>query len=376
MRLKINIMQEDKKKVLIVDDSITNLQVIGKMLEREQFQVTFVESGYEALNLLRDNYFPDVILLDIMMPGMSGFDFKEKINENEIWKAIPVIVISALYEQDDKSKAFELGCVDFMVKPIHKLEVLHRINVQLNAKEQQRQLNIINKELQEANKSRDKIFSIISHDLRTSIGNIKNVFRFILDGLIDPKEDFELLSDAEITARNTYNLLENLLFWAKSQQGQIVYHPEVINLSRLIAGIVDLERGSIVSKEIELIEAIPIDSFVWSDKVLLSIVIRNLFANAIKFTDEKGKIIIQALPIAGKIKLSIIDNGVGMNEEQLNKIKSQETFTSMGTHNEKGTGLGLILVKDYVEKCHGEFEVKSVLHEGSEFSIYLPLDED
>ncbi|NPD46774.1 MULTISPECIES: hybrid sensor histidine kinase/response regulator [unclassified Lentimicrobium] len=369
-------MLEDKKKVLIVDDSITNLQVIGKMLEREQFQVIFVESGYEALNLLKENYMPDILLLDIMMPGMSGFDFKEQINKHEIWKTIPVIVISALYEQNDKSTAFELGCVDFMVKPIHKLEVLHRINVQLNAKEQQRQLNTINSELQEANKSRDKIFSIISHDLRTSIGNIKNVFRFILDGLIDPKEDFELLSDAEITARNTYNLLENLLFWAKSQQGQIIYRPELINLSRLISGIVEMERGSIVSKEIELVEAVPADFFVWSDKVLLSIVVRNLLANAVKFTDEKGKIIIQALPDVDKIKLSIIDNGVGMNEEQLNKIKGKETFTSMGTHNEKGTGLGLILVKDYVETCNGEFEVKSVLNEGSEFIVFLPIEED
>lgn len=368
-------MQEDKKKVLIVDDSITNLQVIGKMLEKEQFQVIFVESGYEALNLLKEKYLPDVILLDIMMPGMSGFDFKEHINENEIWKTIPVIVISALYEQNDKSKAFELGCVDFMVKPIHRLEVLHRINVQLNAKEQQKQLNKINSELQEANKSRDKIFSIISHDLRTSIGNIKNVFRFILDGLIDPTEDFELLSDAEITSRNTYNLLENLLFWAKSQQGQIIYHPELINLSRLIAGIIEMEKGSIVSKEIELVEAIPSDTFVWSDKVLLSIVIRNLFANAVKFTSENGRIVIQALPIDDKVKLSIIDNGVGMSEEQLDKIKGKESFTSMGTNNEKGTGLGLILVKDYVEKCNGDFEVKSVLDEGSEFSIFLPIDD-
>lgn len=369
-------MQEDKKKVLIVDDSITNLQVIGKMLEKEFFQVTFVESGFEALALLKDNYLPDVVLLDIMMPGMSGFDFKERINENELWKAIPIIVISALYEQNDKSKAFELGCVDFMVKPIHKLEVLHRINVQLNTKKQQRKLNEINIELQEANKSRDKIFSIISHDLRTSIGNMKNVFRFILDGLIDPKEDFELLSDAEIASRNTYNLLENLLFWAKSQQGQIVVHPELINLSRLIAGIVEMERGSIVSKEIELIEAIPVDAFVWYDKVLLSIVIRNLLANAIKFTHEKGRITIQASEVDHKIKLSIIDNGVGMSENQLNKIRSKESFTSMGTHNEKGTGLGLILVKDYVETCNGRFEVSSVLNKGSEFSIYIPVEED
>lgn len=369
-------MQDDKKKVLIIDDSITNLQVIGKMLEREQFQVVFVESAYDALNLLKENYLPDVILLDIMMPGMSGFDFKELINENEIWKTLPVIIISALYEQDDKSKAFELGCVDFMVKPIHKLEVLHRINVQLNAKEQQKKLNIINLELQEANKARDKIFSIISHDLRTSIGNIKNVFRFILDGLIDPKEDFELLTDAEITSRNTYNLLENLLFWAKSQQGQIIYRPELINLSRLISGIIEMERGSLVSKEIKLVEAIPVDAFVWSDKVLLSIVIRNLFANAVKFTAEKGKIIIQAIPIEDKIKLSIIDNGIGMSHEQLDKVKGKESFTSMGTNNEKGTGLGLILVKDYIEKCNGGFEVKSVLNEGSEFSIYLPVDEE
>lgn len=369
-------MQESTKNILIVDDSITNLQVIGKMLEKESLKVTFVESALDALDLMKNDYTPDVILLDIMMPGMNGFEFKTILNSNIDWISIPVIVISALQEQDNKTMAFELGCVDFMVKPINKVEVLHRIKVQLSFKEQESQLKLINAELVESNKSRDKIFSIISHDLRTSIGNIRNVFKFIIDGLIDPEEDIELINDAEITARNTYNLLDNLLYWAKSQQGQIVYRPELVNLSRLISSLSEIEKGSMVNKDIEYNESVPQDLFVWSDKVLLTITLRNLLVNAIKFTPKGGRVSVIGQQLNDKIKISVIDSGIGISEENLMLLNNDKVFTTIGTSNEKGTGLGLVLVRDYIKICKGSLEVKSKLGQGSDFSILLPLGEE
>lgn len=368
-------MSDIERKILIVDDSITNLRVIEKMLEKDHMKVTFSFSGKEALELLSNGYFPDLILLDIMMPGMNGFSFKRKLNESEELKDIPVIVISALQEQESKAIAFDLGCVDFMVKPINKQEVLHRIKVQFNFKEQQLKLNRVNKELVESNKTRDKIFSIISHDLRTSIGNIRNVFKFMIDGLIDPTEDKELILDAEISSRNTFNLLENLLYWAKSQQGTLTYNPESIHLSRIISTLLDMEKGSIVIKKQEIIESVPSDLVVWSDKVLLSISLKNLIANAIKFTPENGRISIIGQALDHKVKLSIIDSGIGISERNLQLLKDDKSFTTPGTNNEKGTGLGLALVKDFMRLCNGELKVKSKLGTGSEFSLILPMDD-
>lgn len=362
------------KEVLIVDDSITNLRVIEKMLEKDNIKVSFSFNARDALELMESGYKPDLILLDIMMPGMNGFSFKRRLNDNDAWSQIPVIVISALQEQESKSIAFDLGCVDFMVKPINKQEVLHRIKVQFKFKEQQIKLNRINDELAESNKTRDKIFSIISHDLRTSVGNIRNVFKFMIDGIIDPSEDKDLILDAEISSRNTYNLLDNLLYWAKSQQGNLSYNPEQVNLFRIVSSLVEMEKGSLVNKNIQLIESVAQDLFVWSDKVLLTISIKNLLANAIKFTPKDGKISIVAIQKGNQIKLSVIDSGQGISPDHLKLLKEEKSFTTIGTNNEKGTGLGLILVRDCMRTCKGKFEFTSKLGQGSEFSLYLPVD--
>lgn len=363
------------KKILIVDDSVSNIKVFGEMLESESAKVSFSFSAREALNLMNDGYYPDLILLDIMMPGMNGFSFKRKLNDHETWCNIPVIVVSALHEQENKALAFDLGCVDFVVKPFQRKEILHRVKVQLKSLKNQEELKRINAELQESNKTREKIFSIISHDLRTSIGNIRNVFKFMIDGHIDPVEDRDILYDSEITSRNTFNLLENLLYWAKSQQGKLVMNPEVFNISRVIKGIIDMEKVSTENKMIELIDSVPEDLEIWADKIFFTISIRNLLANAIKFTSENGRISVIAQQINKEVKISIIDNGIGLSEDQISKLENDKVFTTIGTHNEKGTGLGLILVKDFVKNTNGKLQVKSSKNKGSEFSLIIPSEE-
>lgn len=366
-------IKELTRKVLIIDDYTSNLQIFEKILSRGNYKVSFSETAAGALELLNDGYLPDIILLDLMMPVMDGYSFKREINKNPIWVQIPVVIVSALEEQVNKSEAFELGCVDFMVKPISKNELLHRVNVQIQYKRQKEELKSINKKLIEANSNRDKIFSIISHDLRSSVGNLQNVFQYILDGSIDLEEDRDLLLDAEISSRNTYNHLENLLYWAKSQQGQIICRPELVNLSKELNRIIETEKGSFVSKNIEIKVDVTTDLFVWVDGMLLSIILRNLIVNAIKFTNTDGQIHITSKMNNNEVVFSVIDDGVGMSKEQLQKINKDISFTTMGTHNEKGTGLGLVLVKEYVKQCNGSIEIKSKLGKGTRFDIVLPI---
>jgi signal transduction histidine kinase len=136
-----------------------------------------------------------------------------------------------------------------------------------------------------------------------------------------------------------------------------------------------MEKGSIVIKNLEIIESVPDDLFVWSDKVLLTISLKNLIANAIKFTPENGRISLIGQAIDGKVKLSIVDTGAGISEKNLQLIKDGKSFTTPGTNNEKGTGLGLALVKDCMRICNGKLEVKSKAGSGSEFSLYLPIED-
>ena len=361
--------------ILLVDDSINDLQIISNMLDKDKYLVFKLQSAKEALQFLEENELPDIILLDIMMPEMNGFTFKRKLNNNLRWRNIPLIVISALDDQDKKVIAFDLGCVDYMVKPIYKKELISRVNVHIETAKYKTELHKVNQGLKSANTTRDKIFSIISHDLRTSIGNISNVFKFMVDGLIDIEEDKDLIIDAEITSRNTYNLLDNLLFWAKSQQGQIIPKPELVNVSRIVSSILDMEKRSIVTKRIKCHEDIESGLFVWTDKVLFIIIIRNLIANAIKFSNDGGEINISVEKHGEYIKLSVIDNGVGISHKNLIKIRNKTMLTTTGTLNEKGTGIGLILVSDCVMKSNGKFDIESTEGKGSKFSVSLPIEE-
>lgn len=363
---------ENKRLILIVDDSPNNQRIIGSILSNKNYNLAYAASGKDVFEFL-EKQMPDLILLDIMMPGMDGFEVKAKLNENPTYISIPVIFITALEEPENKAKGFELGGRDYLVKPIHKLEVLARVKSQLLIQDQNSELIRINAELQKANDARDKIFSVISHDLRTSVGNIRNVFRFMMDGMVDPVEDRDIIFDAEITARHTFNLLENLLYWAKSQQGNIKIHQEIVDLEDAINDVFDQEMGSAINKSIELVKVVEPDLKLFVDRITLNIILRNLIINAIKFTPEKGKVEIFAKEINDKIHIIIKDNGIGMSTSDIEKIlQKTEAFTKKGTNQERGTGLGLVIASEFLEMNSGELKIKSKIDQGSEFCVIFP----
>ncbi len=363
---------ENKRLILIVDDSPNNQRIIGSILSNKNYNLAYAASGKDVFEFL-EKQIPDLILLDIMMPGMDGFEVKAKLNENPTYISIPVIFITALEEPENKAKGFELGGRDYLVKPIHKLEVLARVKSQLLIQDQNSELIRINAELQKANDARDKIFSVISHDLRTSVGNIRNVFRFMMDGMVDPVEDRDIIFDAEITARHTFNLLENLLYWAKSQQGNIKIHQEIVDLEDAINDVFDQEMGSAINKSIELVKVVEPDLKLFVDRITLNIILRNLIINAIKFTPEKGKVEIFAKEINDKIHIIIKDNGIGMSTSDIEKIlQKTEAFTKKGTNQERGTGLGLVIASEFLEMNSGELKIKSKIDQGSEFCVIFP----
>ncbi len=365
-------MMEKIPLILIVDDSLNNQRIIGSILSNENYQLVYVSSGKEALSFI-DKQFPDLILLDIMMPVMDGFEVKANLNEDALKKEIPVVFITALEEPENKAKGFQLGGRDYIVKPINKLEVLARVRSQLLIQDQNAKLIAANRELQKANDTREKIFSIISHDLRTSVGNIRNVFRFMLDGMVDPVADRDIIFDAEITSRHTFNLLENLLYWAKSQQGNIKILQEVVDVEDAVSDVFDQEMGSAINKSIELSKNIEKDLQLYADRVSLNIILRNLIMNAIKFTPENGKVEVIAKEISDGITLTVKDNGIGMSSDDISKIlQKTEAFTTKGTNQEKGTGLGLVLTIEFLEMNKGRIEIKSEIDKGSEFTIFLP----
>jgi signal transduction histidine kinase len=238
-----------------------------------------------------------------------------------------------------------------------------------------KELKIANKQLTELNATKDKFFSIIAHDLRSPFNGILGFSELLIENVkeFETAESERYLEIINSSAKNTLVLLNNLLFWAKSQTGQINFNPKKIVLASIIQEIIKTSNSVAKIKDISLnyIKSDEIEAY--ADENMLLVILRNLISNAIKFTNPKGKINVYTLQNDNFIEIAVSDNGVGMNEETRKKLFDISTnITSPGTANEKGSGLGLILCKEFVEKHGGKIWIESEEGKGSIFYFTLP----
>jgi signal transduction histidine kinase len=229
--------------------------------------------------------------------------------------------------------------------------------------------------LQEAIATKDKFFSIISHDLRGPIGSVLALSEIINDNVnstnIEEYKEYMHLMHNEI--ENTFKLVENLLLWSRNQKGQIEVRPENFKVKAVAKNTIALLQGLADKKYIQIFIDIPESLGAMADKDMFSTVIRNLVSNAIKFTNNGGKITIEAHDHNDHILFSVIDSGIGIPEVALAKIFDLNVnHTTKGTNNEKGTGLGLILCKEFIEKHKGKFWITSTENVGTKVNFTLP----
>ncbi|MDX1768474.1 MAG: PAS domain-containing sensor histidine kinase [Arenibacter troitsensis] len=230
-------------------------------------------------------------------------------------------------------------------------------------------------QLKELNATKDKLFSIIAHDLRSPFNNIL-VLSQILKAQLSKSEDPDTQVHIDLihsTAKNTLVLLENLLDWAKSQSGQINFKNEKINISNVVNEILELSRSIAKTKDISIQVHIPEDVEINSDKKILKTIIRNLMSNAIKYSRPGDKITISAVEEKDLVKIVISDSGVGMDDDTLENLFSITGNTPLpGTLNEKGSGFGLVLCREFIEKLGGKIWVESEKEKGSDFIFTIP----
>lgn len=229
--------------------------------------------------------------------------------------------------------------------------------------------------LDDANKTKDKFFSIIAHDLKNPIGAIKSTSEILNNeyDLFESTDIKESIEDIYKSSVSVLNLLESLLSWSRSQRGIIDFTPENFHLILLINNIFQLFKNSVVNKNIKLTKNIDEDFLIYADSNMLNTIIRNLVSNSIKFTPENGEINITAIKEENNSIIIISDTGVGISKENQEKLFNFGTnITTPGTNNEKGTGLGLILVYEFVQKHDGKIEIESEVGKGTKFIITLP----
>lgn len=262
---------------------------------------------------------------------------------------------------DAKGKKYLVGVVHDITKRIKRDDLL----------------KISEKQLKELNATKDKLFSIIAHDLRSPFINIIGLSELILEKDIDFNESKKYIQILNSSAEKTLVLLDNLLNWAKSQTGQLHYNPKKILFSNVIVEIISLNKSPAETKNISLNYFTSTEIEVYADENMLKTVLRNIISNAIKFTNFGGQIEVFAILKQEHVEITISDNGIGMNEEKRKGLFDiTSTTTIVGTANENGSGLGLVLCKEFVKKNYGKIWVESEEGKGSAFKFTLPFKKD
>ncbi|HSP87648.1 MAG TPA: ATP-binding protein [Ignavibacteriaceae bacterium] len=293
--------------------------------------------------------------------------------QSEIWLGVPLktkdSTIGALVVQDYEDK--------FTYTQRHKevLEAIsHPISMAIERKRVEHEREKLISKLSELNQSKDKLFSLISHDLRSPFNSLLGFSEILTT-------EYDMLTDDEIkeylnviyeSSKNLYGMTNNLLQYSRFQTGRIEYKPTKFNLVKLIKNSVKLLSGNIIKKEIEFKILSDQEIYIYADEDMMNSAIQNLVSNAVKFTPKSGKVTISVVKKisedgSGKIELIVEDTGIGISDSDMRKIMHGEMFSTPGTEREYGTGLGMVLIKEFIERNGGDLKIESEKNRGSRF---------
>jgi two-component system sensor histidine kinase/response regulator len=362
---------ERKPKILIVDDNEENLSVSGNLLMNEGYTIQIASNWEQAIQVAQRKS-PDLILLDISMPEKTGYEVCEILKADPQTSTIPIIFLTALTEIKNIVQGFELGAVDYITKPFNEAELLARVKTHIQLQKAQAELHEKNLQLELSNAAKNKFFSIIAHDLRSPFSALIGLSDVAMDNM--KRERYEqtnkYLAAIRKSSQKGLGLIDNLLHWARIQTGRMSKNPILIKVPEIIRNVVELLQPNLAEKSIKLSLNLEKDIAIMADKFMLETVMRNLISNAIKFTKDFGFIQVVARQEGDILFMSVQDNGVGMSQDSIDDLFIiDKTFSTQGTRNEEGSGLGLLLCKEFVEAHHGQIWVESTEGEGTKFTF-------
>ena len=362
-------------KILIVDDVVSNVLLLKILLSNEKFQVCTANNGLQCIEMTKKEH-PDLILLDVMMPDLNGFDTAVILKKGEDTKDIPIIFLTALNTPQDLVHGFQVGASDFLTKPFNKEELVMRVTQQISLVAAKRIIEKQNAELRATLNNRDKMYSVIAHDLRSPMASIRMVLNLVVASTSKEtvgEELYNLLDQANRESEEVHDLLDNLLKWTKSQTGRLNVVKQELDLHDIIPGVVEIFEAIAQTKNIKLdLQPSQEELKVEADNDMLKTVVRNFLSNAIKFSPADSSIEIIMGREGDFAKVSVRDHGVGIARDRIGSIfhKGETTY---GTGGEEGSGLGLQLCQDFARKNGGDCVVESAEGQGSTFSVLIPL---
>ena len=383
-----NLIENKNCKILVVDDVSQNIQVIGNILFEQDYEVSFALSGAEALSLLdQDNF--DLILLDILMPGMDGYEVCKIVKANEKTKGIPIIFLTAKSDIQSVVKGFETGAVDYLSKPFNTEELLARVKTQIELKKQKEQLENLNDfleekvkqrtiELQKANEqlskleqAKSKFLTLISHELRTPLNAINGFIEILYPSLKSTEHErtINILMNA---SEKLINLSETALLITELQLGEYQIDFSDVDIFEISKLATAAYHDLINEKGIKVFIDFNDDAkMVHGDYELILNSVKKIMHNAAKFTPENGSINLSNARNESFVELNITNSGPGFSEEELEKLFEIFAIDKMKNFTE-GFGLGLAAVKLAMEVNSGKIEVKNLAHGGASVTLMFP----
>jgi signal transduction histidine kinase len=362
---------EYKANILIVDDTPANLQVLAGMLRDRGYKARPIPCGKLALQAAK-NLPPDLILLDINMPDMNGYEVCQQLKADPALKDIPVLFISALNETVDKLKAFEVGGVDYITKPFRFEEVNARVEVHIDLLMHRRQLQKSYADLRKLEEMRDGLIHIVVHDMRSPLNGISGFLELIemIDGNSLSPKGKTYMANARQSTRRLLEMVNSLLDISKMEARKLELHRSEVDLvaiAREAIAQAESQRGA-RTVTVEAPADLPQASV---DAELVFRIFQNLIGNALKFTPADGTVKISLAVDNGQIRCVIADNGPGIPAEFHQRIF--EKFGQVHADRQRlGTGLGLNFCKLAVEAHGGRIGLESEAGKGSRFWFSLP----
>ena len=375
--------------VLVVDDTPVNINVLFETLERRGYKVLVASNGETALERARLGS-PDVILLDVMMPGIDGFETCRRLKADDRTRDIPVVFMTALAETVDKLKGFELGAVDYITKPFYSEEVGARVDTHITLRRLRQELERHNVELEEiveertrelkrakeraerADRLKTEFLMQMSHEVRTPINTMIS-FAGLLDMQTEDMQDEELresIGAIENGGKRLARTFDLIMAMAQLQSSSHEYRPERFDLRTVLAPVVDLYRKEAERRAIELDYRVESDDLsMEGDADMIATALENVVDNAVRFTRE-GKVEITLRREGDRVRFESRDTGVGISESFLPSLYEPFTQEEQGFSRPfEGTGLGLPLAKRYLDIHNADIDVESVKGDGTVFSI-------
>jgi two-component system, sensor histidine kinase and response regulator len=356
-------------KILLVDDVAENIRVLTEALRPDGYQLALAQSGERAIKVA-EHFKPDLILLDIMMPGIDGFEVCRILKQKPEFKDVAIIFLTAMSDIDDVIKGFDAGAKDYMTKPFNEREVRIRIQTHL-------QLRYALQEQARLNEDKNKLLGMVAHDLRNPVGVIKGYMELLLDAQYEADELEGIHNKIFNVANEALLLINDLVDMSAIENGTLKLSKNEADLEMLVLEKIKHHRFRADQKHISLLmEGQSNAPFVF-DRLRVGQVIDNLISNSIKFSPKNAKIKVAISHANGFAKVAVVDEGPGIDEPaQKTLFDSFQTAGTQSTGGESSTGLGLAIVKKIIDAHGGEVGVESTVGVGSQFYFTLPLDPD